>query len=172
MKHPLADQVTKKELIELLGKCWMTHDGMWFYNTLMESGIEKANKINKAAMKSLAPIEIGRLKKKVGIEEITTYASFRQFFSKVSELMIPEFMNLSVEFPGKGVVTWEFNERNCFAYNGIRMLGVIDAYECGPLYRIKCWLETLGIQYRMEPDIHKCVMPEKGRCAGRFVLQF
>ena len=66
MKQSMAEQLTKKELIEILGKCWMTHDGMWFYNTFMEYGMESANRINKAAIKSLAPIEIHRLKKTDG----------------------------------------------------------------------------------------------------------
>ncbi|MBW1847517.1 MAG: hypothetical protein JRJ27_10315, partial [Deltaproteobacteria bacterium] len=51
----------KKELIELLNKNWMTHDGMWFYHCLQEMGIEKANKLNKLAISALAPIEIKRL---------------------------------------------------------------------------------------------------------------
>ena len=39
-----------KDLKELLVKCWMTHDAMWFLHTLNDGGIEKANKINKAAI--------------------------------------------------------------------------------------------------------------------------
>ena len=42
--------IDKQELKKLLLKCWMTHDGMWFYHSMQEWGIEKTNKINKAAI--------------------------------------------------------------------------------------------------------------------------
>lgn len=171
MKQSMAEQLSKKELIEILGKCWMTHDGMWFYNTFMENGIEAANKINKAAIKSLAPIEIHRFKKLTGVAYISSYDEFKDFFIKASELLIPDFMNISIEFTDDHTVAWEFNEKKCFAYNGVSMLGVIDQYECGPLYRIKCWLDALNMKCVLEPDVDKCIMPSKGKCAGRIRLQ-
>ena len=60
----------ENELKELLIKSWMTHDGMWFYHCLKECGIEKTNKINKAASKSLGTIEIKRFKKAFNIDSI------------------------------------------------------------------------------------------------------
>ena len=36
----------------------MTHDRIWVYHYQQEYGIEKANKINRAAIKSLAKREI------------------------------------------------------------------------------------------------------------------
>ncbi len=35
-------ELDKKEMKELLVKCWMTHDGLWFYHSLQECGIEPA----------------------------------------------------------------------------------------------------------------------------------
>ena len=166
----IVENLSRKELIELLGKCWMTHDGMWFYNTFMENGIENANKINKAAIKSLAPIEIHRFKKLMGLESITSYEILKDFFTNVSQLLIPDFMNISFEFPGDNKVIWKFNDKKCFAYNGISMLGVIDQYECGPIYRIKCWMDALGVKYIVEPEIDQCIMPSKGECSGKMTI--
>jgi hypothetical protein len=50
----------KSELKEILIKNWMTHDAMWLYHCLQECGIERTNKINKAAIRSMAAIEIRR----------------------------------------------------------------------------------------------------------------
>ena len=172
MSQSIVKQLSQKELIEFLGKCWMTHDGIWFYSTFMENGIESANKINKAAIKSLAPIEIHRLKKLMGIEAISSYEDLKKFFADAAELLIPDFMNISLKFPGNNIATWEFNEKKCFAYNGIKALGVIDQYECGPIYRIKCWLDTLGIKHEFEHDLDKCVMPSQGECSGKIVFKF
>jgi hypothetical protein len=54
----VLNKIGKREIRDLLGKGWLTHDGMWFYHTYQELGIDKANKLNKAAIRSLAPIEI------------------------------------------------------------------------------------------------------------------
>ena len=57
------DKIGKRELRELLTKGWMTHDAMWFMHTIQDLGIETANKINIAAVRSMSMIEIKRLQK-------------------------------------------------------------------------------------------------------------
>ena len=163
----------KKRLIELLNKCWMTHDGMWFYSCLNECGIATANKLNKSAISMLAPIEVGRMKRYYGLdkERIETFDEFKDFFSGVTELFVPDFMNAAMSFPGRNIMRWEFGPDGCFAYKGMNAIGVIKEYDCGVLYRIECWLKNLGIQYRMDPEIHTCLMLERGACSGEFVLE-
>jgi len=46
--------IKKEEIRDLLGKGWLTHDGMWFYQTAKEFGIDKANELNRAAIKSMS----------------------------------------------------------------------------------------------------------------------
>jgi hypothetical protein len=61
----------------------MTHDGMWFFHSLMEFGIEATNRINKSAIKSLSSIEIKRIKKAIRLDkEIESFDEFRLFFEK------------------------------------------------------------------------------------------
>ena len=69
----------QKELKELLNKGWMTHDAMWFYNCLQECGIEKTNKINRAAVKAMAAVEIKRMKKALGVGDITNFDDLARF---------------------------------------------------------------------------------------------
>ncbi len=170
----LIDNLSKTELSDLLNKCWMTHDGMWFYSCLQESGIEMANKLNKLAMKSLASIELSRFKNAFGIkgEKIENFDEFKNFFLSISGILTPEFMNIRWFFTEGKYLHWEFNENRCFAFNGISRLGVIDQYECGPIYRIKCWLKDLGIKYEVLPEIDKCISPEDGICSGKIRLIF
>jgi hypothetical protein len=63
--------IPQKEIIDLLNKCWMTHDGMWIFHCLQEFGIEATNKINKSAIKSLSSIEINRIKNILGFKNNT-----------------------------------------------------------------------------------------------------
>ncbi len=164
----------KNQLIELLNKNWMTHDGMWFYHCVQEFGIEKTNHLNKAAIAALAPIEMKRLKKFMGIEQepIDTFDAFKRFFEKAKELFIPDFMNAAMSFREKNVVHWEFKSKSCFAYKGMVSAGVIDRYECGVIYRIECWLNSLGINYSVNPKISTCRMLVNGNCSGDFLINF
>ena len=107
----MIKDISQKETIELLNKCWMTHDGMWFLHCLQEFGIEKTNRINKAAIKSMSYIEIPRIKKVVGFNKpIENYDDFKIFFKKASKLMIPDFMNVTFGLDEKNQMTWSFNQ--------------------------------------------------------------
>ena len=164
----------KKRLIELLNKCWMTHDGMWFYQCFQEFGIQKANKTNKAAIRSLASIEVSRVKAFLGMEQgnIETFKEFKDFFSGASELFIPDFMNATMSFPRENVLHWEFKSKECFAYKGMRRIGVIHEYECGVIYRIECWIESQGIKHEVHPKVKRCLMLDHTGCSGDFTLSF
>ena len=168
------EQLDSKEIAELLGKCWMTHDGMWFHHCVSELGIERANALNKAAIRSLAPIEIARFRAALGIkkEHLDTFTELKTFIMNITDLVIPEFMNIRFGFPEKNRIYWEFNEKKCFAYNGVRRMGVIDQYECGPIYRLQCWLDCLSVEYSLEPKIDLCIDPDHGMCTGHFRLFF
>ena len=86
-------KLNQKELQELILKCWMTHDAMWFYHCLQEFGIEQANKLNKAAIKGLAAIEIERIRKAFEIEKIEN-------FEDAKRLMEAGFGTLTGELHG------------------------------------------------------------------------
>lgn len=152
----------KGEVKELLVKGWMTHDAMWFYNCLQECGIEKTNKLNKAAIRAMAAIEIKRIQKAVGAGNLDTFDEFKRFFDITMEIATGEFMKYTYSMPETNMMRGEW--KACFAYEGIKALGVIDRYECGIMLRIETWLDTLGIQYEVEPKVTGCMMHADGKC--------
>jgi hypothetical protein len=168
------DEIKSGELIELLNRCWMTHDGMWFFHCLQALGIEKTNQLNKAAIKGLAPFEIDRMKKTFGFggDRPESFDDFKDFFSRAGDVFIPPFMKATMTFPRENVMRWEFEPGSCFAFKGIQRFGAIDRYECGVIYRIRCWLDCMGIAYSMTPDVDRCLMRKDGRCAGDIELRF
>ena len=166
----VLNKIEKREIRDLLGKGWLTHDGMWFYHTYQELGIEKANKLNKAAIRSLAPIEIKRVKKALGVggEKIGTFEELKDFMLEALEVILPNsvFEKFRFRASSKDLLHWEWESGECFAYKGMKQIGIIDGYRCGVMYRIECWLEALGIKYSIDPKIDKCMMHEKGACLG------
>ena len=58
----------------------------------------------------------------------------------------------------------------CFAYKGMQVMGIIDEYRCGVMYRIECWLEALGFDFSMHPRPDKCIMHATGRCTGDIIV--
>jgi hypothetical protein len=166
----VLDRIDKSEIRDLLGKGWLTHDGMWFYHTCQEFGIERANALNKAAIKSMAPFEIDRMKRILGIVqlEFENFDKLFKFMLAALELTLPDSVFRKIHFssPSRDLIHWNWESGQCFAYKGMQQMGVIDGYRCGVMYRIECWFEALGIRYSMHPRIKGCLMHEKGVCEG------
>ena len=166
----VLDRIEKTEIRDLLGKGWLTHDGLWFSNTCQAFGIERANALNHAAIKSLAPIEIERAKRVLGINEksIDNFDELMDFLIAALELTLPDsvFKRFHVSSRSRDLIHWVWESRQCFAYKGMKQSGMIDGYRCGVMYRIECWLEALGVKYLMQTKIEGCLMNEKGVCEG------
>jgi len=152
----------KDELKELLIKCWMTHDAMWFSSCLREFGIEKTNRINKAVVKAITAIEIKRIQKAVSAEKLDTFDEFKRFFETAGEILSGAFMKYTYSMPEKNMLHFEWE--SCFAYEGMKALGVMDRYECGVMLRMETWFDTLGIKYEVEPKVTGCMMHTDGKC--------
>jgi hypothetical protein len=168
----LFDQLSKRELKELLVKCWMTHDGSWFYNCVKEFDIETANKLNKASIKSLSPIEVQRIKKALGEEnlKIETFDQLKAFITNGFSILKGDFMKFEYTFPKHNVMHCE--TKKCFAYEGMKRIGVKEKYECGLLYRVRCWLDNVGVKHKLEPEINECVLHTQEKCVGDIIFEF
>jgi len=172
----VLDRHEKGRIRDLLGKGWLTHDGMWFFSVYQRLGVEQANVLNKAAIQSLAPIETSRARKLLGFKDsdIETFAELRDFLLDSLELILPEsvFSRAHFDAPEMNTIRWEWEKGECFAYKGMKQIGILDDYECGVMFRIECWLQALGIPYEIEPKIDKCIMHEKGACRGEIKTFF
>jgi len=168
------ETVSRHEIIELLNKDWMSHDGMWFFHCLQAFGIETTNRLNWAAIESLAPLEIERMKRLLGFEKACpeTLAELREFFDKAAALVIPEFMGGRFSFREDGSFFIEMKPGQCFAYKGMKRLGVIADYRCGVIYRIECWMRALGLEYVISPPSGLCTMHYQGKCEHVLTFHF
>lgn len=164
----LMNKLDKYEVREFFSKNWLTHDAMWFYHSLKEVGADQANKINRAAVKSMAGIEIQRILKLMNTEKksVETFDQLKEIIDTTYKLIKPEFMKFVYDFPEKNIFRGGFSK--CFAYEGITKIGVINIYQCGVIMRVQGWLEALGVQYKMEPDFTGCLMHQNGKCEIMF----
>ena len=149
---------------------------MWFYHTYQEFGIEKANFLNREAIQSIAPIEIKRVKKVLGKDrkKIETFEELKSFLLEALEIILPNSVFKKFRFrpSSNDFFHWEWENEECFAFKGMKQIGVINSYRCGVIYRIECWLKALGIKYIIEPKIDNCMMHEKGACSGEIRIIF
>jgi hypothetical protein len=168
------EEVTREELKDYLGKGWLTHDGMWFYHTYLDSGMDKANRVNREAIRSLADVEMARARKVLQVKDgdLSTFEGLQAFMRDALEMTLPEsvFSRASFTFTLPNVFHWEWQDGECFAYKAMKQLGVIDEYVCGVIFRIECWLKSSRIPYTVEPKIEKCIMHSTGHCSGDFTI--
>jgi hypothetical protein len=164
------EQIGIIDLKEHLIKNWMTHDGMWFYHCLASYGIDEANRLNKAAIRSLAAIEFRRALQLFGISRVETFEDLKGAVDAVFSVSKGDFMKFTYTFPEKNLSAWEFDGDGCFAYHGLKRMGAVDRYECGVIYRVLCWLENAGARYEVVPEFKGCLMHETGQCSGSIRL--
>jgi hypothetical protein len=174
MRH--YQDIGKDDLQDLLGKGWLTHDGTWFLSAAGQLGMETANRLNKSAIRLLAPLEMRRsrgllLAENEELEDLPAVIEF--LFESLHTVMPPSITSrFHVHHSSTGIIRWEWDQGECFAYRGMRQLGFIDEYHCGVIYRIECWLEALGMVCETSPPITKCIMHTTGTCSGEFRISF
>jgi len=154
----ILESIDKRDLRELLCMGLMTHDGMWFYNLFQECGAKTASTLNRAAIQSMSTFEVPRLKKVMGVDEVTTYEQLKTSSKGAFELIGADFMQFRRQYPGNNVVRCDAPEGQCFAYKGVKRIGALDDYDCGIFYRVEAWLKALGIGFRVTPEVHGCLM--------------
>ncbi len=168
----MADQQTDM-LKQLLTRGWMTHDAMWYRSALEQHGSETANQLNKSAIRQMAPLEVRRIRKALGISAVSTLSQLRAFLEGAFELLIGDFMHVVWQWKGDEPEQLRLSIPKCFAREGIIRLGAIDRYECGIFERICAWLDALQISYEMRPKVSGCLL-ERGHsaCSVSFSFQF
>ncbi len=161
-----------EDVRELLSKGWMTHDATWFAHSTVEVGIQKTNEINRAAVRSMALVEVKRIKKLLGVQRVTTPEELEAFVRAASAFIKPRFMKYELTFPEPGVLRWRWEQGQCFAFQGIKSLGLLDEYRCGIYVRVQAWLEGLNLPFEMTPDTQRCLMLDSGCCQRTFRVTF
>ncbi|RJP22888.1 MAG: hypothetical protein C4520_07640 [Candidatus Abyssobacteria bacterium SURF_5] len=162
----------RKELKELLVKCWMTNDGLWFYHSVQEVGIEKTSRINQAAARAIGAIEAKRIARALGVQRIDTFGDLRELMQSGFDVIRGDFMGFSYDWSKENRLHVKTNR--CFAYEGIKKIGedAIGGYDCGIFARVSGWFDGLGIRYEVDPPLKGCMLHREGSCHRDFTFSF
>ena len=165
----LMKKLDRYDVKEVFSKNWLTHDAMWYGSCMQELGPEKANQLNKTAVRLMAAIEIKRIMKLMNKPKGVTINNFHELAEIIEtafRLIQTSFLTFDFSFPEKNLLRGRFNE--CFAHDGVEKFGVIADYECGIVERVKGWLTSLGVSYIMIPEFKGCLMYQNGKCEVDF----
>jgi len=171
---PLAG-LSRGQIRDLAAKGWLTHDGMWYDQTARALGVERANELNRAAIRAMAPFEVSRLGEALGVQPagLRDPAAVARFVAQGIRLVTPASVGGRLHVrAGEGTLHWEWEPGECFAYKGMQRFGYLDGYVCGVIYRVECWLDALGVRSLGEGAIGLCLMHRTGQCAGELALSF
>jgi hypothetical protein len=168
----IFDEIDKTQLKEFLVKNWMTHDGCWFFQTCMAFGIDKANRLNKGAIKMLAEAEQKQLLKLMGWQDykIATLEDLKTLIDNAFSMIKGNFMSFEYSFSAPNVMRWTMH--SCWAYEGMKKLKVEKAYQCGVLWRVGCWIWKAGVKFEIKPKVKTCLLNEQDTCTGEFHFFF
>ena len=160
----LLTKMDKNEVKEFFSKNWLTHDAMWYGSCVQEIGPEKANQLNKGAVRLMAGIEIKRILKLMGRPKnykIKSFDDLSDIIETAFNIVQTSFMKFDFSFPEENLLRGEF--KYCFAYEGVKKFDLIDSYDCGIVERVKGWLDNLGVSYT-STDFTGCLMQKCGEC--------
>ena len=159
-----------EEVQDLLVRCWMTHDGMWFYHCFSEFGAAKASELNLRAIESLSHFEVRRVCRAVGLDSVRTLADFDLFWRAAEDLVLADFMGGDMTRPEPGIMRVDW--KKCFAYEGLTRIGAIEDYRCGVYHRLEEWFRRLELDFEARPAFERCQMLETGRCRREYRFKF
>jgi len=157
-----SQKISKEQLRALLIKNWMTHDALWYGEVAAAFGMAQASPMNLRVCRKLGQIEFRRLMKTVDKPPPENMAEYRGWFDLGSEVFVPDFVSLQMEYPGNDRQVFHFLD--CFAHRGMMKTGLLPDYECGIFERIEGWFDAMGLSYTRTPDLSRCLKLNGGPC--------
>lgn len=168
----LPETIDINLLRDLLCSSWMRHDAMWFYHCSKGIGMELTNKINRAAIRDMGLYEGRKLKEALGYKNKTlqTFEEFEILLKQMFSIISSSFMKGTLEFLDENKIRMSW--QNCFAHAGVSRMGLIDSYECGIFDRVDAWLDTLDVNWEVNPKISQCMKYQQGYCFREYTIHF
>ncbi|MFE6776685.1 DUF6125 family protein [Streptomyces sp. NPDC057702] len=161
------ESLTSEQREELLRRSWMATDGLWFYQTATQRGIDGANEANIEVVREFGRQEMVRLMRGLGVEKVETVEQYRRLFQTAVDLYLGSLFAARETFED-GVQHLAVS--TCFAHKGVQRAGIDKIYHCGPGERLTGWLQAMGLPAEIDPGVGLCQMAHTGACSYRLKL--
>ena len=135
----------------LINKCWMSHDARWFMAAAAEFGMAAANRLNKAAVRDTAKVEVGRIVRALQLPPPRSIEDCMLVQEVMIGLFGPDVLDYEVTKADDS--TYRVLVKRCFACDNATRADVADEYECGVFARVAGWFEGLGIDCVVTPPL-------------------
>jgi hypothetical protein len=160
--------INQDQLRNILIKNWMTHDALWYGEVAAKFGMAEASPMNLRVCRKLGQIEFGRLMKMVGAPPPKDIEEYQELFEIGKQVFFPDFISVQIDYPSDDSQVFHFLD--CFAYRGMKKLGLLPDYECGIFERIEGWFDAMGLKYTRTPDLSRCLKFKGKEC--KITVQF
>ena len=160
--------INQNQLKDMLLRNWLTHDALWYAEVAAKLGMAEASPMNLRVCRKLGRIEFKRLMNAADALPPKNFTVYRELFELGKGVFVPEFIAIQIDYPGNSVQVFRVSE--CFAYNGVKKLGLLSEYECGIFERIEGWFDAMGLRYTRTPDLSRCLKFKGEEC--RITVQF
>ncbi|MBC3985403.1 hypothetical protein H8N01_23190 [Streptomyces sp. AC536] len=161
------EHLTATEREELLRRSWMATDGLWYYQTATQRGIDGANEANIQVVREFGRQEMVRLMRSLGVEKVETVEQYRRLFQTAVELYLGSLFAARESY-ADGVQHLEVS--TCFAYKGVKRAGIEKVYHCGPGERLTGWLQAMDLPAEIDPGVGLCQLAHTGACNYRLTV--
>jgi len=165
-----AFALDRDQLKDMLLRNWLTHDALWYGEVAAKLGMAEASPMNLRVCRKLGRIEFKRLMNAAEALPPKNFEAYRELFELGKEVFVPEFITIQIDYPGNSVQVFRISE--CFAYNGMKKLGLLYEYECGIFERIEGWFDAMGLRYTRTPDLRRCLKFKGEECRIRVQFHF
>jgi DNA-binding transcriptional regulator/RsmH inhibitor MraZ len=135
-------ELSPTEREALLRDMWVAHDGRWFLAVAAEFGFDAANKLNQAAVRSIAKKEAKEFKIRSGAE-IANASDFKEFLDSAGALYWPDEHKREIEIVEDNLVVGHV--LHCYVWDNISKAGGLSVNRCAAPTRFRGWLEGLGL---------------------------
>ncbi len=164
----LLRRLSPAERVDLLIKCWMSHDARWFMAVAREYGIEVTNRLNRIAAHELGKVEAQRIVRALAFPPVATLDDYLLAQEVFIGLLGPDLLDYRVSKLGGHA--FQVHVRRCFAHENAVRAGIGDEYECGIFARITGWLAAMGLAYEISPAAGTCLKAQGLECAYTVTL--
>ena len=166
-KKGLLDSLTHEVREDILLRNWMSHDGHWFRHVAEEFGPEAANELNMRTCRSIGRTDWFRLVNALGIDKVESLEHFIEVFKAAWQLYSPPHIDVNITVRDNRITA---QVKKCFAYEGVKSVGMEKIYDCGIFERIRSWIDAAGVKYELKPPIGKCLKAQGKECRRTIVL--